>query len=314
MELILGTITFGQQTLDKDAAVMVKTAIDNGIRDIDTAYVYNDGECEKILGRVLAHADRTSYRLATKVNPRITGKLDRAAILAQFSESLERLGTDHADILYLHFPDRLVPLEETLLTCSELYDQGKIRELGCSNYPAYMIEEACRICEVNGWLKPTVYEGVYNVLSRNAEGELFDMIRRYGLRFTAYNPLAGGLLTGKYTALEELPSFGRFAQRESYKKRYWRQSFFDAVDSLRGVCEKNGISMIDAALRWLAYHSAMDSIKGDAIIIGSSKPDQLIQNISAVTKGHLSEEVVSACDKAWLICKDDAPSYYTFMN
>ncbi len=314
MDLILGTITFGQQTLDEEASVMVKTALKNGIQEIDTAYVYNEGECERILGRVLAPFDRKSYRLATKVNPRITGKLDRPAILAQFTESLVRLGTDYADILYLHFPDRLVPLEEALSTCNELYDQGRIRELGVSNYPADMVEEACKLCEANGWIKPAVYEGVYNVLSRNAEGELFDMIRRHELRFTAYNPLAGGMLTGKYSAPDDFPSDGRFAQRESYKKRYWRQSFFDAVDSLRGVCAQYDLSLIEAALRWIAYHSAMDSRKGDAIIVGSSKPDQLIQNIGAVSGGPLPEEVAAVCDKAWNICRGDAPNYYTFMN
>lgn len=314
MNLILGTITVGQQTNDDETIVMINTAIENGIRELDTAYVYNEGECERILGQVLAPIDRSTYRIATKVNPRITGKLDRTAILSQFAESLERLQTDFVEVLYLHFPDNIVPLEESLSTCNELYQQGKIKELGVSNFPASMVEEACELCKKNGWLMPTVYEGVYNVLSRNVEGELFDTIRKYGLRFTAYNPLAGGMLTGKYSSLEDFPSDGRFAQRASYKKRYWRQSFFDAVNNLRDICEKYDINMVDAAFRWLAYHSCMDSTKGDAIIVGSSKPSQLIQNIETIAQGPLPEEVAKVYNDSWQICSTDAPPYYKFMN
>ena len=314
MNLILGTMTFGQQAMDEAAAKMVKTALDNGIRELDTAYVYNEGECERILGRVLSGTDRDSLRIATKVNPRVTGKLDRASILTQFSESLDRLKVQWVDVLYLHFPDHLVPLEEILSTCNELYAQGKIRELGLSNYPASMVEEACTLCRNNGWLVPTVYEGVYNVLSRRCEGELFQVLRKHGLRFTAYNPLAGGLLTGKYTSVEDMPSGGRFVERATYKQRYWRESFFEAVKPLRAACEKAGIPMAEAALRWLAYHSELKADLGDAIILGASRPEQLIQNIQTVANGPLPADVAEVYDQAAAVCAEDAPAYYKFMN
>lgn len=314
MNLILGTMTFGQQTMDAAAAEMVRAALDGGIRELDTAYVYNEGESERILGRILAGMDRSAVRVATKVNPRVTGKLDRDSIMMQFNESLKRLQLDWVDVLYLHFPDHIVPLSEMLSACNELHAAGKIRELGVSNYPAPMVEEACRLCEENGWLKPTVYEGVYNVLSRKAEGELFEVLRRYGLRFTAYNPLAGGLLTGKYTAVEDQPTGGRFAERATYKQRYWRESFFEAVKPLRAACEAAGIPMAEAALRWLIYHSALRPELGDAVILGASRTEQLTQNIEAAAKGPLPETVAAVYESAAAICSADAPEYFKFMN
>ena len=314
MNLILGTMTFGQQTLDEAAGEMVRISIENGINELDTAYVYNNGESERILGRVLKELDESTYKIATKVNPRVTGKLDRESIIGQFNESLNRLKKDSVDVLYLHFPDREVPLEEILSTCDELHKAGKFRELGVSNYSAEMVEEACTTAKRREYIAPTVYEGVYNVLSRNAEGELFDTIRKYGIRYTAYNPLAGGLLTGKYTSLDSTPADGRFAARAGYKQRYWKESFFNAVDRLRKACENANIPMAEAALRWLSYHSSMDAGQGDGIIIGASKISQLLQNIEAVRKGPLPQSVSDVYDAVWQECRDDAPPYFRFSN
>lgn len=314
MKLILGTMTFGQQTMLDAADEMVKLSLEHGIYEFDTAFVYNEGESERILGEVIKDIPINSCKIATKVNPRITGKLDRAAILSQFEKSLERMKVNSVDILYLHFPDHLVPLEEILGTCNTLYEKGKFKELGVSNFPAYMVQEACELAKENHWIAPTVYEGVYNCLSRNAEGELFETIRKYGIRYNAYNPLAGGLLTGKYAAVEKMPEDGRFVERSGYKQRYWKESFFNAVDSLREACEKAEIPMAEAALRWIAYHSQMDAEKGDGIIIGASKTSQLIQNIESVKKGPLPEAVATVYDEAWQVCKDDAPPYFRFLN
>lgn len=312
--LILGTMTFGQQTFEEDAAVMLRTALENNITEFDTAYVYNDGECEKLLGRVLKDFDAEQYRIATKVNPRVTGKLDRNAILTQFHESLRRLQTDAVDVLYLHFPDHLVSLEEMLSTCDELYHAGKIKELGVSNYPAEEVDRACETAKANGWIVPSVYEGLYNALNRKVEGDLFEVVRKHGMRFTAYNPLAGGLLSGKYHSMAEAPEDGRFVRRPGYKNRYWKESYFQAIDLLRQACEKTGISMVEAAFRWLACHSALSFEHGDAIIIGASKPQQLIQNVETVGNGPLPAQLVNAFEQAWAICKNDARDYFVYQN
>ena len=308
--LLLGTITFGQQTDVDQAREMVNIALDAGIREIDSAYVYNEGTCEMILGEILKDIPRGRFRVATKVNPRITGKLDREAITMQQTESLKRLNIDYSDVMYLHFPDPSTPIEETIEVCNDLYEQGLFRELGLSNYHIDDINKVSEICEAKYSMKPVVFEGVYNAFSRNVEEELLPGIRKHGMRFTAYNPLAGGMLTGKYTSFDQNPTEGRFAVRASYQKRYWKEQFFDAADVIRKACEEAGIAMADAALRWLEFHSGLSADMNDGIIIGSSRPSQLIANLESVERGELPEEVLEAFNSAWNICKEVAPSYY----
>ena len=223
MKLVLGTMTFGPQVNEDGAQKMLDVFLASGHIEIDTAYVYNDGSSEEILGRILKNKARDSYRVATKVNPRVTGRLDADAINMQFTESLRRLSIESADILYLHFPDPSTPIEVTLAACAQLYRQGKFRELGLSNFPAWLVVDIWHICKNNGWPVPTVYQGVYNAFSRNVEEELFDALRRLGIRFYAYNPLAGGIMAGKYKDFNEIPSPGRFTHRPKYKDRYWKK-------------------------------------------------------------------------------------------
>lgn len=308
--LLLGTITFGQQTDVDQAREMVNIALDAGVREIDSAYVYNEGSCEMILGEILKDIPRDRFRVATKVNPRITGKLDREAIFMQQKESLKRLNIDYSDVMYLHFPDPSTPIEETLEACNDLYKAGLFRELGLSNYHVDDIAKVSEICEAEYDMKPVVFEGVYNAFSRNVEDELLPFIREHGMRFTAYNPLAGGMLTGKYTSFEEKPSDGRFAVRASYQKRYWQREFFDGADIIRRACEEEGIAMADAALRWLEFHSGIAEGEGGGVIIGSSKPSQLKTNLESIDHGELPETVLQAFDEAWEVCREVAPPYY----
>ncbi len=309
VNLVLGTITFGQQTFIKEATTMVDTYLESGHTEIDTAYVYNEGKCERMLGQILKDIDRQKYSIATKVNPRISGKLDYAAVNKQLPESLERMGLEYVDIVYLHFPDPETPVESALEALNEQYLQGKFKELGLSNFPAWMVVDVYHKCKQNGWILPTLYEGVYNPLSRKAEIELVDALRRFGIRFYAYNPLAGGMLAGKYKSVDETPTDGRFALRSSYPKRYWKKSFFDAVDILRQ--ELNGINMVEASYRWLAYHSMLDFNKEDAIIVGASSLKQLEENLSLLDNGPLPQNIVQAFETAWEISKADSPEYFT---
>lgn len=312
MNLVLGTMTVGQQTFLDETKAMIETFLAEGYREIDTAYVYNEGECEKILGQAFQAIDRSRYSIATKANPRISGKLNGKAVRMQLFESLARMRTDHADVLYLHFPDPFTPVESALEACHELHQAGKFKELGLSNFPVWMVADVYHKCKQSGWVLPTIFEGVYNPLSRKAETELFAALREFGLRFYAYNPLAGGMLTGKYASFEESPEDGRFALRDSYPKRYWKKSFFDAVDVIREAC--SDINMIEASFRWLAHHSMLDAEKGDAVIIGASNLKQLQQNLAAFNKGPLSEEIVAVFDEAWKISKPDSPEYFTLFK
>ena len=310
MKLVLGTMTFGQQVDAKQAFEMIDYFKKQGYQEIDTAYVYNEGKSERILGEYFDKSSTRGVVIATKVNPRITGRLDYDAVMSQFSVSMQRMKIEKADILYLHFPDPNTPIESALRACNELYQQGKIRELGLSNYSAEMLHEIDTICEKNEWIRPTIYEGVYNALSRNAEKELFAELRRKNVRFYAYNPLAGGMLSGKYKNFTDIPMEGRFACRPNYQNRYWKQTYFDAVEIIRRICEKNGIGMVEGAFRWLAYHSCLNERAGDGVILGVSKMEQLMQNIEVMKKGPLPEEVITGFEQAWEICKQDAPEYY----
>jgi len=312
MKLILGTMNFGPQVDAAASKEMVQRFLETGHRELDAAYVYNDGDTERILGAILPEMADGSFSLATKVHPRITGKLDGEAVTMQFEESLKRLGRASVDILYFHFPDRTTPIEDALETCAKLHAEGKFKELGLSNFPAWMVVDVWHLCKERGWPVPTVYQGLYNGLSRNVERELFDALRKTGMRFYAFNPLAGGLLTGKHANFKSDPSPGRFARLDSYKSRYWKESFFEAVEHLAESCREADIKPVEAAFRWLVHHSLLDPSKGDGIIMGASSMAQFEQNMDVMKQDVLPETVLAAFDAAWSEARTDSPEYFRF--
>ena len=182
VNLILGTMTFGESVFNPEVEEFVITFLDAGYDELDTAYVYNEGNCERLLGDVLPVLNR-SYKIATKVNPRITGKLDAEAAYKQVRESLNRLKMESVDTVFLHFPDPATPVEDVLSAMDDLHSQGKYKELGLSNFPAWMVADVWHICDKNGWVKPTVFEGIYNPLTRKAETELNACLNNFGMRF-----------------------------------------------------------------------------------------------------------------------------------
>lgn len=307
---MLGTMTFGESVFASDVVRFVDTFLDSGNQELDTAYVYNEGSCERLLGEALATIDR-SFRVATKVNPRISGRLDADAAYKQVNESLDRLGLDYVDTVYLHFPDPATPVGSVLGAMADLHEQGKFTELGLSNFPGWMVADVWHLCDRNGWVRPTVYEGIYNPLTRKAEAELNACLDAFGMRFYAYNPLAGGLLTGRYSSYAGEPTNGRFTHRPNYQGRYWKESFFEAVSLLKDACLPLGLSTVEATYRWLAYHSMLSAGRGDAIIIGASKLSHLAQNLAAPDGGPLPESMLDAFERAWELCKADSPEYFT---
>ena len=310
VKLVLGTMTFGESVFSPDVERFVNTFLDAGYDELDTAYVYNEGNCERLLGEVLPGIHRP-FKIATKVNPRISGKLDGAAAYKQVNESLERMQLLSVDTVFLHFPDPATPVISVLEACADLHSQGKFKELGLSNFPAWMVADVWHICDKHGWVKPTVFEGIYNPLTRKAEAELNACLNYFGMRFYAYNPMAGGLLTGRYGKFEDAPTDGRFTHRPNYQGRYWKKSYFDAVEIIKETAGKYGISTVEATYRWLAYHSMLNGERGDAILIGASKLHHLQQNMETVKAGPLPKDVVDAFEKAWAVSKTDSPEYFT---
>lgn len=310
VKLVLGTMTFGESVFNPDVEQFVNFFLDAGFDELDTAFVYNNGSCERLLGEVLPELKRP-FRIATKVNPRISGKLDAEAAYTQVKGSLERLRLSSVDTVFLHFPDPATPVESVLSAMADLHEQGKYRELGLSNFPAWMVADVWHICDQHGWVKPTVFEGMYNPLSRKAEIELNDCLKNFGMRFYAFNPMCGGLLTGRYGNFEEAPTDGRFTHRPNYQGRYWKKSFFDSVEIIKSAAEEHGFTSIEVTYRWLAYHSMLDGERGDAILVGASKLSHLKENMATIKAGPLPEEVVKAFEKAWTLTKGDSPEYFT---
>lgn len=312
VKLILGTMTFGEQVFGQDVADMIFYYQSRGYRELDTAYVYNEGACERLIGQALRDDRLSGLEMATKVNPRISGRLDKEAVLSQFQESLACLGLDRVDKLYLHFPDPDTPVEEALEACAQLHQQGKFKQLGLSNFPAWLVAETYHICQSRGWMLPAVYQGLYNPLSRHAERELDAALDHYGMSFYAYNPLAGGILTDRYSQGIKDIKEGRFTNRPNYQARYWKEAYFSAVEGLKAVCQDYDISIVEASYRWLAFHSMLDSGRGDGIILGASRLEQLEENMAAVSKGSLPQGLVEAFQQAWLNCQDQAPEYFRY--
>ena len=311
VKLVLGTMTFGESVFMPDVTEFIRTYLAAGYKELDTAYVYNNGNCEILLGEALKEIDQP-YEIATKANPRITGRLDYDAVYDQVNESLSRLGLKDLDLVYLHFPDPDTPVISALEAIAKLYDEEKIKAFGLSNFPAWMVADVCHLCDKHGWIKPTVYQGGYNPLTRKAENELNKCLDYFGMSFYAYNPLAGGLLTGKYDAFEEAPTDGRFTHRPNYQGRYWKKSYFDAVSRIKETAAQYNMTSIEATYRWLAYHSMLKGNRGDAIIIGASKLNHLMQNMETLKGGPLPQELQDVFEEAWEITKADSREYFTF--
>ena len=151
---------------------------------------------------------------------------------------------------------------------------------------------------------------MYNAFTRDVERELFPCLRTFGLRFYAFNPLAGGILTGKYESHSQKPKTGRFKERPHYMNRFWKKSYFDAVVIVKKACEEAGIPIAEAAITWLRHHSKLGEEVGDGIIIGQSSLAHLESNINGFDRGPLPDTVVKAFDAGWKLCKSDCPSYF----
>ncbi|MCP4336072.1 MAG: aldo/keto reductase, partial [Gammaproteobacteria bacterium] len=271
MKQILGTMTFGDQVDQDTAQEMLAQFTGSGNYEIDTAHIYCEGRTEEMLGQLLPPAARDKLCIASKVNPWNDDGLKPASVKKQMTEILQRLETDRVDLLYLHSPDLETPVARTLEACFDLFQQRKFNHFGLSNYASWQVAEVVETCRRNGWMEPTVYQGMYNALTRDVERELFPCLRNYGIRFNAYNPLAGGMLTGKHLSVDDIPDSGRFNVERGYLDRYWKQDYFDVLQELQTACQEFNLKPVEVALSWLVNHSLLDDEPGDGIILGASK-------------------------------------------
>ncbi|XP_020828793.1 aflatoxin B1 aldehyde reductase member 2-like [Phascolarctos cinereus] len=318
---VLGAMEMGWRMDLAASKVCMQAFLDRGYREVDTAHYYGEGQSESFLGSMdLGLKDGSKgVKIATKANPLDGKTLSASSVRSQLETSLKRLQCPKVDLFYLHFPDHVTPIEETLEACNELHKEGKFVELGLSNYASWEVAEICTLCKKNGWVLPTVYQGMYSAIDRQVEKELFPCLRHYGLRFYVYSPLAGGFLTGKYKYEDKdkkQPITRFFGRRVSqlYHKRYWKVLHFQAIDLVRKALAAsygaNPPSMTSAALRWMYHHSQIQGARGDAVILGMTSLEQLQQNLAAAEEGPLEPGVVKAFDDAWNLIVHDCPNYF----
>ena len=306
--LCIGTLTFGLQADEAQALRIVDRCLDAGINFIDTANVYNKGAAESMVAKALA-GKRQKAVLATKVGlkagdgPDDIG-LSRAAIHKALDASLRRLQTDYVDLYYLHLPDYNVPIEETLAAMDEVVRKGKVRYPAVSNFAAWQICEAHCIAEKKGFKPPCVSQPMYNVLTRAIEDEYLAFCKRFNVAIVTYNPLGGGLLTGKQSKQRGPIPGTRFDGNQIYLNRYWHDDYFAAVEELLGIARAAGKTPVELALQWLLAQPQVDSI-----ILGASNLKQLEENLQAAQGGTLDKSLLARCDAIWKRLRGITPKY-----
>jgi len=288
--LIVSRLAFGALTLTRDdpmsgiakvkgadADALVGQALDAGINFFDTADVYAAGQSEEVLGRALA-PHRDGVVIATKVwhrmgAPLVQAGLNKRHIPWAVDQSLRRLGTDWIDVYIAHNEDPHTPLEETLEALDAVVRAGKARYLGFSNWSAWKVAAALELQKANGWAQFTHGQMYYSLLGRDIERDLLPMRARYGIGITAWSPLAGGFLSGKYDRDRPLQDGDRLAAI-GYMP-FDREAGFALLDELRAIAGELGASVAQVSLAWLLAKSV------DSVILGASRPEQLADNLAA---------------------------------
>jgi aryl-alcohol dehydrogenase-like predicted oxidoreductase len=301
-EICLGTMNFGNQVSESEAINIIDNALGAGVNFIDTADVYAEKKSEEIIGRALRDK-RNSVVLATKVANR-TGPdvnevgLSRKHIMQAIHESLRRLKTDYIDLYYAHLPDYATPLEETLRAMDDLVHEGKVRYIACSNFRAWYLCRALWLSDIHNTARFDCIQPPYNLLTRDIEYELLPLCLSERIGVCVYNPLAGGLLSGKH-AQDKPPATGtRFTIKSmgtgsEYRERYWLKQNFKAIRRLKNIARTHGKSLTQFALAWILNNKLITSA-----ICGFSSVKQLRDNLGA-TEVKLSEEELLSCDQIW---------------
>lgn len=304
--LCLGTMTFGLQCNEHESIAILDASAEGGIDFLDTADVYplggdrtTAGRTEEILGRWLK-GKRESYVLATKCVGQMGPKpwdqgMSRKHILDAIDASLKRLQTDYVDLYQLHGFDPHTPIDEALEALDTVVKSGKARYVGVSNWMAHRVARALGRSEVKNLVRIDSAQPRYNLLFRTFERDLLPLCEEEGVAVIPYNPLAGGLLTGKHNRASAPEQGTRFTVGRAgamYQTRYWHEREFDTIETLRAVAKDAGMSLTTLAVRWVMSNKAIT-----APIIGASRPEQLADNLAAGEKGALPDDLKKMLDE-----------------
>lgn len=255
--ICLGTMTFGREADEKASFEILDRYIELGGNLIDTADVYSSGASERVVGQWLAErGNRDKIVLATKVQGQTgtgpnDGGLARLHIMRAVEASLQRLQTDVIDLYQIHRWDPTTPPEETLAALDDLVHQGKVRYIGCSNLKAWQLSKYLHIARCNGLTRFISLQPAYSALNRSAELELLPLCEDEGLGVINYNPLAGGMLTGKYRRGGPMPTGARLEAFKQYYERYYTDQALDIVEAFVQAAEQRGVTPAQLAVAWV---------------------------------------------------------------
>jgi len=275
----MGTMTFGREADEAVAKEIFNCCRDAGVNFFDCANVYSEGRAETILGDLISDC-RNELVITTKFgSPMGTGLNDsggsRRHLTASLEASLNRLNTDHVDIYFLHRFDEHTPLEETLRALDDVVAQGKVRYTGVSNFAAWQIAKALGVSALNGWTSFQCIQPMYNLVKRQAEVEILPLAQSENLGVISYNPLAGGIFSGKY-GKDRRADQGRLTGDEMYQKRYADQWMYDAAIKFTQLAADSGHHPVSLAVAWAAHHPAIT-----APIMGARNASQVKDSLGS---------------------------------
>ena len=264
--LCLGAMMFGDQTDEATSAGIIASAREAGVNFIDTADAYGAGKSEEIVGRAV-QADRDRWVLATKAGypagAVIPADLSRRYLMHAVEQSLRRLGTDYIDLYYLHRDDPTVPLEETVRALADMVRQGKIRYFGISNFRAWRVAEVVRLCDELRIDRPAACQPQYNAMNRMPEAELLPACGHYGIGVVPYSPLARGVLTAKYAAVDQLPEGSRAARKDRrLLQTELRPESIALAQQIQAHAQAHGSTASHFALNWVLHNTLVTSVIG----------------------------------------------------
>ncbi|KAF2851883.1 Aldo/keto reductase [Plenodomus tracheiphilus IPT5] len=287
----------------EDRVQVLDVLYKNGVTNLDTARLYPGSEVA--IGKL---DKRTSFTIDTKLpGGFVPGTLTKESVIKDAQDSLDRVQIKQFDILYIHAPDPDAPIEEVLEGINEVYKKGAFKRFGLSNFAPKQVQQVYDIAKEKGYPLPQVYQGNYNPVARHLETELFPLLRKLGISFYAYSPLAGGFLTKSAADLDAgLGRFNADTLGGIYKSLYDKPALRQALADWNKVAEKEGISKAELAYRWVAYHSALQSDE-DGVIFGASSIKQVEQTAQSIKAGKLSDEAVKGIQQIWENVKDVAP-------
>ena len=278
--ICVGSVAFGQRLDESESVALIDRAIGHGVNFFDTANSYNEGRTEEIIGKALK-GRRYETIVASKVG---AGPIDlniatlsRKHIMHEIEGTLRRLDTDYVDILYAHKPDPITPVEETMEAFGDIVRHGKVRYLGCSNFPAWQIARSQWAADVRRLARFECIQPRYNLLERDIETEVVPFCDDDDISIYPYGALAAGLLAGKFLDRRQLREDDKMATGMHYRRLYWRKEAFEFVDRLKVASDAAGHTLTQTSLAWL-----LEQPRLDAVIVGMRTDDQLEAAVSAI--------------------------------